>query len=172
MNNLQSFLKILFISIVLFCVSCTYNPENFRVDKEEIALKDITKNRDMSQYDQGGDLFCCRADDSKNIKNEEKAVRDFIWQHWTEKRKGYIKLTYVDTDSSHTTYYLIEPDKNGEWVVLWKKLYQHAIPQYDNQPIKDGFGTVEQIESKKRKGDWELVFKPIYGEGTNDIPRF
>ena len=157
---------------ILFSFSCSFEPEIIRKDDWELTIEGITQERDMSQYDQGGHIFCChRIDDRKNIRSEEKFVRDFIWQHWTEKKRGYIRLSYTGADNSWTTHYFIEPNENSEWIVVWKWLYQHSMPEY-NQPIKDGFGIVEQVESLERKGDWVLVFKPKYGEGINVIPIF
>lgn len=133
--------------------------------------KDVTQDRDIAQYDQGGHFICCRATDETGIKIEEKTVRDFIWQHWVENKKGYIKLSYIGADNSNTTHYFIEPNENNEWTVNWKVISEHSLPEY-TQPIKEGFGTIEKINSLKRKGDWELHFKPISGNRINNIPIF
>jgi len=172
MKVLRIFSKVIFLSVIISCFSCSFEPEINRKDNGELTVKDITQNRDMSQYDQGGHILCCHpVDDRKNIMSEEKNVRDFIWRHWTEKKQGYIRLTYMGADNSNTTHYFIEPNGDGEWIVVWKNLYKHSLPEY-NQSIRDGFGIVEQVETKRGKDNWELKFKLRYGKGINGIPLF
>jgi hypothetical protein len=167
----RSFPKIL-LSLILLGVSCQSKPEIIRGKDGELTIKGIIQRQDMSEYDQGGHFFCCRrVEDTRNIRSEEKNVRDFIWQHWTEKKRGYIRLSYMGADSSWTTHYFIEPNENGEWNVVWKYLYQHSLLEH-NLPSKEGFGIVEKVESSQRKGDWELDFKPKYGGDINNIPIF
>ncbi len=172
MQTLRFLPKIIVLSAVLFSFSCSFEPEIIRKDDWELTFEGITQKRDMSQYKQGAHFVCCRfipPSDRTNISVDEKTVRDFVWKHWTEKKRGYIRLSYLGADNSWTTHYFIEPDKNGEWIVLWKYLYKHTMPEY-NQPTRNGYGTVRQVESVRRKDDWELVFVPQYGEGINVIP--
>lgn len=135
-------------------------------DKGELTTKDITQKRDMPQYSDGG-YFDCRGWVSKNEFRgncDEKKVRDFIWQHWTEKKRGYVRVTYDSVDAKSTSHIFIEPDEKGEWSVAWRMVRFHAIPQLNNQIIDVAkIITVERVENKPRKGMWALVFKNRIG---------
>jgi hypothetical protein len=144
-------------------------------DKGELSTKDITQRRDMTQYDDGG-YFDCRdwiAKDASRGVCDEKKIRDYIWQYWMEKKRGYVRVTYDSVDAKSTSHIFIEPDEKGEWSVAWRIVRFHAIPQLNNQ-ITDvaKIVKVERVEDKPEKGEWALVFKNRIGSIMEKIPDF
>lgn len=144
-------------------------------DKGELTVEDVAQKRDMTLYNNGG-YFDCRDWVSKDEPRgvcDEKKVRDFIWQHWTEKKRGYVRLTYDSVDAKSTSHIFIEPDEKGEWSVTWRIVRFHAMPQLNNQ-ITDvaKIVTVERVENKQKKALWALVFKNRSGSIMEKMPDF
>lgn len=144
-------------------------------DNGELSIKDVTQKRDMTQYADGG-YFDCRGWVSKDAFRgicDEKKIRDFLWQHWTEKKRAYVRVTYDSVDAKSTSHIFVEPNENGEWSVAWRIVRFHAIPQLNNQ-ITDvaKIVSVERVENKPKKGDWVLVFKNKIGDIMERMPDF
>jgi hypothetical protein len=144
-------------------------------DKGELTTKDITQKRDSTQYDDGG-YFDCRGWIAKNEARgvcDEKKIRDFIWWHWNDKKRGYVRVTYDSVDAKSTSHIFIEPDEKGEWSVAWRIVRFHAFPQLNNQ-ITDiaKIVRVERIEDKPKKGEWALIFKNKIGSIMGKMPYF
>ena len=97
-------------------------------------------------------------------------MRDFIWQHWSEKRRGYIRVTYNSTDAVSTSHIFIEPGEKGEWHIARRIVPWHSIQKMSNQ-LDDilGLVTVERVEGKN-KGDWYIVIKRSSGKIVYKIP--
>src|SRR5207253_10570138 len=122
----------LFILVFNF-TGCKINQTSeFSYDKDGAwTTKNIIQSRDMTQYDQGG-YFWGRSRFGGTFGNEkdklegEKKVRDFIWQHWTERKRGYIKFIFAGTDTSRTTHYFIEPNEKVEWVIVRKIIFEQS----------------------------------------------
>lgn len=140
----------------------------------ELTTEGLTQNRDMSQYDQGGH-FDCRswiAKDKPHGECNENKIRDFIWQHWTKKKQGYLRITYNTVDATSTLHIFIEANENGEWNVAWRIARSHAMPQYNNQ-ITDIWGiSIEQVIEKPKKGSWAIIFKNSSGKIIRKIPDY
>lgn len=83
----------------------------------------ITQYRDLSLYDFGGRNGYCdyqNAPANRNCKKFRSKVRDYIWQHWRDKKRAYIILEYSGIDSQSDAHVFIEPGKNGQWHIDWK----------------------------------------------------
>jgi hypothetical protein len=144
-------------------------------DNGELTTKDIKQRRDLTQYDEGG-YFDCRhwiAEDEPRGICDEKKIRDFIWQHWTKKKRGYARITYDSVDAKSTSHIFIEPDEKGEWSVAWRIVRFHAIAQLNNQITDvEKIVNVERFENKPKKGEWALVFKNRIGSVMETMPYF
>ena len=107
----------------------------FLLEKGELTSKTITQGRKISEYDQGG-YFDCREQapgDDPCGECDEKKIRDFIWQHWTNKKRGYVRVTYNSVDSLNTSHIFIEPNANGAWKIEWRIARFHVIPELNNR---------------------------------------
>ncbi len=144
-------------------------------DKGELTTKDITQKRNMTQYEDAG-YFDCRnwivKNESRGICDEKK-IRDFLWQYWTEKKRGYVRVTYDSVDAKSTSHIFIEPDGKGEWFIAWRIVRFHTILQLSNQ-ITDvaKIMKVERVEDKPRKGEWALIFKNRIGSIIEKMPDY
>jgi hypothetical protein len=140
----------------------------------ELTTEGLTQNRDMSQYDQGGHFDCAGGfgKDSFHIGCNENKIRDFVWQHWAKRKRGYIRITYHSEDARSTFHIFIEPNDNGEWNVVWRIARWHTIQKYNNK-IDDIWGiTVEQVKDKPKKGSWAIIFKNSSGKIIRKIPYY
>lgn len=86
-------------------------------------ISKIVGSRNLSAYDFGGHEGCggfyLKSEASRCEASIEKA-RNFIWQHWQEKRKGYIIVALGSIDALSDAYIFIEPDKKGNWHIVWR----------------------------------------------------
>ena len=163
MSNYQSASKLIFLMMILFSISCS-SIEIERViqsDSGEITTDGITQNRNMTQYEQGGHFYCNRwyRTDMNEGKLGEKKVCDFISQHLTEKKRGYIRISCNGVDMSNTFHIFVEPNEKNEWEVITRNIFNHTEKD-DNygQATSLEFISVECSEDKSKKGDWKIVF--------------
>jgi hypothetical protein len=127
----------------------------------ELMTADIAQAREMSLYDDGGH-FDCREhslSDTSPRNCDLPKVRDFIWEHWQKKRRGYIRVTVDSVDAMSTSHIFVEPDDHGSWHVAWRVAQARG-----NGPgvVRDllPFTTVERVDSK-------LAFKATDGSETH-----
>lgn len=137
-----------------------------------LTTKNITQSRNMAYYEQGGHFYCSTrfsgafGNETDKLEGEKK-VRDFIWQHLTEKKRGYIRLSCPGTDTGNTTHYFIEPNEKGEWNVIGRNIYQSSN---NKTSLKDNiFNSFERTESKDNK-DWQIVLKSADNEYVQKLP--
>lgn len=162
-------LLVLFFFFVFFAFAdCQSNQDSkvFQDNDGALTTKDITQNRDLTHYEQGG-YFRGRTNLGKDGLDNEKQVRDFIWQHWNEKKRGYIKLSFGGTDTSRTIHYFIEPNEKSDWIVTRKVIYQSSDGKFELG--EDVLYSLEQIENKENS-DWFLVSKSPSGQITERLP--
>ena len=132
-------------------------------EKGELTTSDIAQERGLSLYDSGGH-FNCRswipAQDDPKPNCDIPKVRDFIWQHWENKQRAYIRITFDSVDAVSTSHIFIEPDQNGKWHVAWR-IVRHLgeitdIP--DIRSIKQRRATREDFECNCKPGTMILSF--------------
>jgi len=142
-------------------------------DKGELTAKDIAQKRTMASYADGG-YFDCRGwvpKDEPRGTCDQKKIRDFIWRHWNEKTRGYIRVTYNSVDARSTSHIFIEPDKNDEWSICWRIVRWHAIPQLSNQITEiSKIVSIDRVQDKPKKGEWMIEFKNKSGKVMETMP--
>ncbi len=137
--------------------------------EDEIGLttKTISQNRDLSQYEKGGHVNCRKwmTKDKQSPQCNETAVRDFIWQMWSEKKLGYITISGDSVDSLSTSHIFIEPDKKGNFQIVRRTVRWSALPGA-NYWIQDDpkIISVVRVEDKPQKGQWTLILKDKSGK--------
>jgi hypothetical protein len=108
----------------------------------------------LSTYENGGHFNCyMRYKDEKDDICDLPRVRDFIWQHWQNKRRGYIRITFGSIDAQSTSHIFIEPNEQGAWHVGWRIVR----PLGEITDIPD-ITTVKQRRANKE--DFECDCKP------------
>ncbi len=120
----------------------------------EITNDDIFQGRDISLYEKTDTSKC------NNYKCIERKMRNFIWEHWNNKKRGYIKHKLQGIDVSYTEHIFIEPDSQENWRVVWK-IEHYQISDTVDKSIKEfiGINSIERV-----KGNEELIFKNDNGE--------
>jgi len=77
---------------------------------------EIVNGRDLSLYDEGGYVESCvgvSENEWAGCLKRRAAARKFVFDHWTEKRRGYIKIGHFCVDCSPVDHIFIEPDTSG-----------------------------------------------------------
>src|SRR5436190_1871797 len=67
----------------------------------ELTATNIAQGRDLKLYDDGGHFDCRRLalSDTAPRNCDLPKARDFIWEHWQKKRRGYIRVTEDSVDT-------------------------------------------------------------------------
>lgn len=169
MKTFQLLLKFFVFSMILFSFSCSSKSKIFEGNDNEWTTKDITQNRDLTQYEQGNHFYCNRSPKGENGIGEKK-VCDFILQHLNEKRRGYIKISCDGVDTSHTSHIFVEPDEKGEWNILVRTVGQHAIKEYSNDEIGNShYSSVECLENYSTNAKWTLIYITKEGQKIRSL---
>lgn len=132
------------------------NPsETITTIKGEITDEIILQGRDLSLYDKADTNKCstqtCR----------DKKMREFVWQHWKNKKRGYVFERRQGIDLSVTTHIFIEPNEQGEWIITWKVATNHAVLGND---ISETLGIVSVKQILSKNGRFKLELKNKNGE--------
>ena len=131
----------------------------------ELTTSNIAEKRNLSLYEAGGH-FNCRdwigRENSKDVNCDFSKIRDFIWQHWQNKQRGYIRITFDSVDAVSSSHIFVEPKKDGTWHIAWR-IVRH------NNIITDIPDIVALEQAKPKKSDEEggtfvLVFKNVEGD--------
>lgn len=127
-------------SLAIICVaamtSCN-SPEATLVTRTEkvnaplpspsrISPKTVTGGRNLAVYDLAGRKGCGNLanNDYRKCEASIQDARDFIWNHWTERRRGYVIITMASDDATSDAHIFVEPGDDGHWRVawIWKRL--------------------------------------------------
>ena len=69
--------------------------------------------RNLSRYDKLGPFTVPLGASPHSVKGK---VRDFIWQHWQQHRRGYAVVTFHSIEGEPSTSHMfIEPNRDGVW---------------------------------------------------------
>src|SRR5439155_247615 len=83
--------------------------------------KTVTGGRVLSLYDFGGREGCGIVLKTEIPKCDAslQTARDFIWNHWANRKRGYVIVKRASVDAESDAHIFIEPDKTGTWHVVW-----------------------------------------------------
>jgi hypothetical protein len=147
----------------------TINTETAEKQDGEVTAAIIAKERDSQLYDQGGHIDCRRwtpkafkngEENERRIASALETARHFIWKHWQDKKRGYIRVTSNTVDNTATSHIFIEPDADGKWQVVWRIAGVHAM---SGSSVSD-LPTIRRVEQKIIKGKLtSLIFKGADG---------
>src|SRR5438477_8178501 len=84
---------------------------------------EVMQGRDLRSYDDGG---VYRTPVNKERVTDTERLRQFVWTHWTQKRRGYVEVVFQGTDSGTEAYLFIEP-MDGHWRIAWHDSYYSII---------------------------------------------
>ena len=143
------------------------------LEKGEMTAENIAQGRDIENYEDGG-YFDCRGwilENEKRGECDEKEIRDFIWNHWKNQKRGYIRITSDSADANSTSHIFIEPNNRGRWRIARRIVRFHAIPSLHNQITEvETLFQVERTENKSQKDEWAIILKNNQGKIIYKIP--
>jgi hypothetical protein len=80
-----------------------------------------TEVRDLRSYEKAGPFSLTLNLDAQSRIKLEAEVRKFVWEHWRERRLGYVTFTKFSKEGEPSTSHLfVEPDEEGVWRVAVK----------------------------------------------------
>ena len=116
--------------------------------------------------------------ESRRCQSSLRKARDFIWQHWLEKKRGYLVVTITSPDAASDVHMFIEPNDAGAWRVVWRweNLYCVSCPRPHTSGTIHQSAEMRSIDQKRATEtdiDWPvgtryLVFLDTYG---NEVER-
>jgi hypothetical protein len=100
-----------------------------RPDKGLLTVEGVEQRRDLSLYERV-DLGSVNKDTASTFPD----ARLFLWQHWSNRKSGYLTLTGSSVDATSTSHIFIEPDETGRWRIAWRIVRDngriHDLPTY------------------------------------------
>ena len=135
----------------------TYSTPNTGVTPTPSPAKETpTADRNLSAYAFGGHLGCKTPliRESSRCQSSLRQARDFIWNHWRDKKNGYLVVTMTSPDAASDVHIFIEPDDAGTWHVLWRSenLYCASCPRPDTPGTIYQSPELRSIEQKRAGG--------------------
>ena len=123
----------------------------------------IEQGRNLQLYDQGGHCYCSkfvRPEEEIKVEAELAKARQFIWEHWHNKKRGYIRLTFTGKDNATTEHFFIEPDPGKKWVINRRTVTLHALMPGRLMDLEKIFRVRRQLEKNQPQ---TLVFENSEG---------
>ena len=77
--------------------------------------------RDLSRYEKAGPYTIELKLDAQARAKLEADIREFLWNHWQQRRLGHVMVTqYSKEGEPSTSSYFVEPDEKGIWHITVK----------------------------------------------------
>lgn len=141
---------------VLFIFPSTaHDASRFYVPKEG----EITDGRDLSIYEEGGYIESCEAvDDNEraSCRRQRESARQFVFDHWAEKRRGYIKVGHPCVDCAPVDHVFIEPGSGGEFRIVIT--LENGAPPRTQEGVRVRFRRANEEERWRADSAKILVF--------------
>ena len=169
-------LKMLIILIPSFSLTLLSQPSTRTLQVEPLEHQQLDEDR-------AGPYVIETLDKNRERKNGE--IRDFIWSHWRQRRRGRLhEITYSKEGVAAETVFVIAPDEKGVWTLKMTTQWpstsgvgsEHKHAEYTAysvrriEPRHDGQSPAVFIpEDKPGKGDsywlvfYDLQYKEIGG---------
>jgi hypothetical protein len=124
--------------------------------------QEIAGNRDLKLYADGGNFGSTTL--GQGAIQNITGLRDFIWSHWKEKKRGYVRLVISGTDNMVTLHIFIEPGRSGASHVRWRGVNRWTEGAASRRIVGDWSDAVvleraQPTERDRPGGDYVLVFK-------------
>jgi hypothetical protein len=91
-----------------------------RFDRNLLTVEGIEQGRDLNRYER---LDVAdpqpRSVAERNVPITFRA-RSFLWEHWRDKKPGYLTITASSADATSTSHIFVEEDEKGRWRVAWR----------------------------------------------------
>ena len=123
----------------------------------------VTGGRDLSGYDFGGRQGCGIVLKIELPKCEAsmKMARDFIWRHWTDRRRGYVIVKMASPDAQSDAHIFIEPDEAGVWHIAWN--WQRIFGFAGGRDVSGDIDAMTDIRSVEQKLATDTDYRALPG---------
>jgi hypothetical protein len=133
----------------------------------EVTTAKLAGKRDLSRYLQGGhhdcrDYFLSPQKGQCTIDE----LNQFILSNWSNRQLGYVRLTRNTPDAGATLHIFIEPNKTGQWTVLYRMVRWHAFGPNSIIDFPRAY-FVEKSASESPEG--KLTFKDKFGHSIPEL---
>ena len=82
--------------------------------------------RDLSHYDVAGPYEISYGQPTAGYEHLEGQLREFLWTHWRNHRRGTAVATHQFVEGFVRTSYFVEPDKQGRWQIVEYTNYPYS----------------------------------------------
>lgn len=138
----------------------------------EAEMKSQAAKRRLDEYEKLGPL-CHELIHYGAEQDIERRVKDFIWQHWKEKRRGFVIVTFHSIEGEPSTSFMfIEPDAEGRWHVdtkIERRLFDWNIRQPRRQTNGYTAHSVKRVPGNEGRPIYQLVFMDERGKRITDF---
>ena len=131
--------------------------------------KAIFADRDMSLYGNGGYAGCVSANligKLEYLSCRERSLvraRSFVWDHWKDKKRGHIIVSFVGDGKIFDTHLFVEPDDHPDAAGRWR-IVERTMPKLAYDPHGENLGLSDLHEVKwKRATRDDARFGPTLG---------
>src|SRR5438874_1972057 len=104
---------------------------------DALTVDNVAQGRDLRAYDK---LELVRPGPTHVVDEEADPIfpqaRNFLWEHWSLRKKAYLILTASSIDATSTAHIFIEKDGIGRWRVYWRSVRRHG--RIDDAPTAYG----------------------------------
>jgi|SRR6266542_554901 len=92
-----------------------------RFDGNLLTVEGIEQGRDLNRYERL-DVADPRPRPVAEMESASITVRarSFLWEHWRDKKPGYLTITASSVDATSTSHIFVEEDEKGRWRVAWR----------------------------------------------------
>ena len=104
-------------------------------NKGELTTSDIAQKRDLTLYKNGGHFDCRTWAETQQGSCDLSKLLEFVWQHWENKQRAYIRITGDSVDAVSTSHIFIEPSQDKTWHIAWR-IVRHYGEITDIRDIK------------------------------------
>ena len=75
--------------------------------------------RNLAAYDKSGPYFFDNEPPWERRERMAGEIREFLWEHWKERRLGLVKATFfsIEGDLTSSTFF-VEPSAKGHWRIV------------------------------------------------------
>jgi hypothetical protein len=138
-------------------------------------------DRDLKKFAKGGSVeIRAGLDPPSEQERKRSGVREFLWNHWKNRVRGWIQVTFWSQADDPSTYDIyVEPREKERWTITVEYERQCCIEQLRSDPTKGihfTTGTLYYYSLERRLKLPDVAFngedlpldRPVYGEPASE----
>ncbi len=91
-----------------------------RLEGSALTVDGVAQGRNLGQYDRVELKNPGPMAGGVAQNNVIARARVFLWEHWRDRKRGYLIITLSSVDATSTSHVFVEPDDMGRWRVYWR----------------------------------------------------